>query len=341
MANKVLQGGLDTILQGFDLNQEQMQLVIGEFLTGTADFDLMRAFLVALSQKGESIDELVGAAQAMRDSMIRIQCAKRPVADTCGTGGDGSKTFNISTAAAIVAAAAGLTVAKHGNRKVTSATGSADVLAELGINLDAGADTVQRCLNELNLCFCFAPRFHPAMRHIAEVRKSIPHPTIFNRLGPLCNPANAECQVLGVGDAKLQHKLACTLQRLGTVRSIVVRGDDGVDELSLSCGSHVIEVTADELTNHQWHPHDFGLEVADRGALFADDPMSSAACIREVLEGKPGPRRDAVILNAAGALWVAGVAQDLHECARRAEEAVDQGSAFNLTQRLGAFTHQG
>lgn len=339
MASNVLQAATTTFASGNDLEREQMQAVIGECLTGNVDAEHMRTFLIALARKGESVDEIVGAAQAMRASMLQVQASTRPVVDTCGTGGDGSQTFNISTAAAIVAAASGITVAKHGNRKVTSATGSADVLAELGIDLDAPADIVQRCLNELGLCFCFAPRFHPAMRHVVEVRKSIPHPTIFNRLGPLCNPADAECQVLGVGDPHMQYKLAEALQQLGTTRSIVVRGNDGVDELSLSASSKVLEVTASHISEFTWHPADFGLGVAERETLFAADPVSSAKCIRDVLAGNSGPRRDAVVLNAAAALWVAGMSTDLKECARRAQMALDSGRAAELTQRLGQLTH--
>ena len=204
---------------GVDLSQQQMLSAINSFLSGTASQHEIRSFLIALANKGETIDELVGAARALRGSMLTINSNRRPIVDTCGTGGDGSKTFNISTAAAIVVAAAGVSVAKHGNRKVTSATGSADVLSELGVNLDADKSTVERCLNEIGLCFCFAPQFHPAMRHVSEARRSIAHPTIFNRLGPLSNPAMAECQVLGVGNAEQQKKLAYALQQLGTRRS--------------------------------------------------------------------------------------------------------------------------
>ena len=330
---------IDQVEKGIDLSAEQMRAVVTDFLSGTSESVAMRQFLVALARKGESVNELVGAARAMRSSMVQIPCAQRPIVDTCGTGGDGSQTFNISTAAAIVAAAAGVRVAKHGNRKITSATGSADVLAELGINLDADARCVERCLAELGLCFCFAPHFHPAMRNVADVRKSIAHPTIFNRLGPLCNPAKAECQVLGVGDAGLQVKLASALRQLGTTRSIVVRGDDGVDELSLSGTSKVIEIRGDSLTEFSWHPSDFGLATADRGQLFADSPALSAQCIREVLSGKRGACRDAVVLNAACALWITGVSSKPLECAQLVQTAIDSGAANELVVNLGNLSH--
>ena len=336
--NVELSDAITQLESGMDLSQAQMQSVIEGFLSGVAELAEMRAFLIALAEKGETIDELVGAARAMRQSMVTIDSRIRPVIDTCGTGGDGSQTFNISTAAAIVTAAAGVPVAKHGNRKITSATGSADVLAELGINLDAETHIVERCLNELGLCFCFAPRFHPAMRYVAEARKSISHPTIFNRLGPLCNPARAECQVLGVGNELLQVKLAGALLQLGTQRSIVVRGEDGVDELSISGFSKVIEVTADSQIEHKWHPSDFGLDVADRSELFADCPASSAQCIRSVLAGVRGACRDAVVLNSACALWIAGISNDLRECSARVQAAINSGAANALLLNLGRLS---
>lgn len=335
-----LNDAIELVTNGVDLTRENMRRIVGDFLSGSAEADSMRSFLVALATKGESIDELVGAAEALRSSMVPVNSQRRPVVDTCGTGGDGAKTFNISTAAAIVTAAAGVPVAKHGNRKITSATGSADVLAELGINLDAQPTVVEECLNELGLCFCFAPRFHPAMRHVAEVRKSISHPTIFNRLGPLSNPASAECQVLGVGDPVLQLKLAAALQRLGTKRSIVVRGDDGVDELSISTSSKVLEVTGENCIEHVWHPGDFGLATSDRAELYADCPASSARCIRAVLDGNHGACRDAVVLNSACALWIVGASTDLRTCSQLAQTAIDTGAALRLLQKLGALSHR-
>jgi anthranilate phosphoribosyltransferase len=260
--------------------------------------------------------------------------------DTCGTGGDGSKTFNISTAAAIACAAAGVPVAKHGNRKVTSSTGSADVLAELGVNLEASPELVEKCLNELGICFLFAPYFHPAMRHVGAVRRELGRPTIFNRLGPLANPAGVKHQVLGVGDPELQDKMALALQQLGTRRSVVVRGHDGVDELSLSAPTRVLEVTADKIQEHTWTPADFDLAQAERGTLFADDPASSAKCIRAVVSGEKGPKRDVVVLNAAAALWIAGHSTELASCARAVEEAIDHGQMQRILTTLGEMTQE-
>lgn len=309
-------------------------------LSGSAEQAAIKACLVALSDKGETVDELVGAAQALRDSMLPVRSQRRPLLDTCGTGGDGAKTFNISTAAAIAIAACGVAVAKHGNRKITSSTGSADVLAELGINLEASPSIVEACLNRLGICFCFAPHFHPAMRHVGPARREIPKPTIFNRLGPLANPAGADRQVLGVGADHLQRPMAEALQRLGSLRSLVVRGEDGVDELSLTTSTRVLEVTPNSIVEHRWSPEDFGLQRASRDQLFADDPAASANCIRNVLDGQAGACRDVVVLNAAAGLWVAGVHDDLRECASRVQQAIDAGHAKRLASELGKATHQ-
>lgn len=321
-----------------DLSSKQMQDTIGWFLSGSASPESIKRLLELLADKGESTEELTGAARALRQSMLRVPTDAATVVDTCGTGGDGSKTFNISTAAAIVTAAAGVKVAKHGNRKITSSTGSADVLSELGINLEAVPAVVEQCLRDIGICFCFAPHFHPAMRHVGPVRREIPRPTIFNRLGPLANPASANCQVLGVGDEFLVEKMASALQQLGTKRSLVVRGEDGVDEISLSSPTRVLEVTADGLTEHRWSPADFGIEQADRSELFADDPKSSADCIREVLDGQQGPKRDVVVLNTAAALWIAGRSPNLRVCAERAAEAIDNGQAKAMVQKLAHAT---
>lgn len=321
-----------------DLSEAEIAEAIQRIFTSKVPDSDIVDFLIALHQKGESAAELAGAARAMRQAMLNLHSVRRPVLDTCGTGGDGSKTFNISTAAAIALAASGCVVAKHGNRKVTSSSGSADVLAVLGINLEASPAVVERCLNELGLCFCFAPHFHPAMRSVANARKSLTHPTIFNRLGPLCNPAHADHQVLGVGDSTMQDRLATTLQLLGTRRSLVVRGDDGVDELSISTETRVLEVTSEEINEHRWSPKTFGMNYADRLSLFADDPHSSARCIRDVLHGTPGPCRDVVVMNAAAGLWLTQPEADLAECAEQVAQSIDSGRAAELLGKLAATT---
>jgi anthranilate phosphoribosyltransferase len=329
---------LDLVRSGRDLEPQQMRELIEQVLSGSVPPDRMGEFLLELKKKGESVGEIAGAALAMREKMLPIRSCGSGILDTCGTGGDGSKTFNISTAAAIAAAAAGATVAKHGNRKVTSSTGSADVLQALGIEVEADRDVVERCLDDLGLCFCYAPKLHPAMRHVAEVRKQLKVPTLFNLLGPLCNPAGAVYQVLGTGRADLQEKLAAALQYLPIRRAWVVRGLDGVDEISISGPTEVIEVTPNSLTRRQLQPSDFGMEVASRDELFADDPEQSAAVIRKVLAGEKGACRDVVVVNAAAALFVAGLETDLVAAARRVERALDSGRAAEILRELARIT---
>lgn len=321
-----------------DLTEGQMREAIDFLLAGKSEQAQIVQFLSAMHHKGETADELAGAASALRASMFSLDSKRRPVLDTCGTGGDGSKTFNISTAAALVLAATGHGVAKHGNRAVTSRTGSADVLGELGVNLEAPPEVAQQCLAEIGLCFCFAPFFHPAMRHVGPARRQLTHPTIFNRLGPLSNPAGAECQVLGVGQADLQLRMAQALQKLGTQRSLVVRGDDGVDEISISATTIVLEVTPTQIREHRWTPEMFGLEPADRQHLFAEDPFSSAQLIREVLNGQKSPRRDVVVINAAAALWLVTQDSSLDACARQVETVIDNGKAIRILERLSEMT---
>jgi anthranilate phosphoribosyltransferase len=322
-----------------DLTDSEMSTAIGQLLSGEVPQNAIVDFLSALHQKGETAIELAGAARALRAAMIPVHSPRRPVLDTCGTGGDGTRTFNISTAAAIVLSATGCLVAKHGNRKITSSTGSADVLAELGINLDAKLEVVECCLAEVGMCFCFAPHFHPAMKHVGPARRQLAHPTIFNRLGPLANPASAELQVIGVGDSRFQDTMAETLQRLGTQRSVVVHGEDGVDEVSLSAPTRVLEVTQQGITEHCWTPELFGVKPANRTELFADDPVSSAACIRQVLEGQAGPCRDVVVINAAAALWLTRPeGTSLADCAEAACQAIDSGRARNVVSQLGRLT---
>ena len=321
-----------------DLTSDQMHSVIEWFLSGKASQEQIIEFLGALADKGESVAELVGAATALREGMRKINTSRGPVADTCGTGGDGSKTFNISTAAALAAAASGCVVAKHGNRKVTSQTGSADVLSELGINLEASPETVEQCLDQLGICFCFAPFFHPAMRHVGPARQQLGRPSIFNRLGPLANPAGAECQVLGVGDRSLQDKLASALQKLGTKHSVVVNGDDGVDELSISAPTRILEVSPESIRELTWTPEDFGCETGSRDDLFANDPASSAECIREVFSGKKDAKREVVVLNAAAAVWLAEESLSPKDAADKVRHAIDSGKAQELTDQLAKMT---
>jgi anthranilate phosphoribosyltransferase len=270
--------------------------------------------------------------------MTPIRTTRENLLDTCGTGGDGAKTFNISTATAIVAAAAGATVAKHGNRKITSATGSADVLSELGVKIDADRDIVEHCLRELGICFCFAPMLHPAMKHVATVRRSLAVPTLFNYLGPLCNPAGASFQMIGVGKEDLQTKMASALMQLPIQAAIVVRGEDGMDEVTLSADTRVLHIERGMLTQTAWSPSTFGLQPIRIDDLKVEDAKESAQVITSILRGNRGPQRDIVLANTSAALWVSGITHSLIDGVARAAQAIDSGKATNLLSLLGKRT---
>ncbi len=331
---------LARLAAGESLSREEMAAAVDGIMRGEASAEQVASFLTLLRNKGETVEEVAGAAEAMRRHMTRIQTTRTGLIDTCGTGGDNSGTFNISTAAALVTAAAGVPVAKHGNRRVTSKTGSADVLQRLGVNVDAPLPLVEECLDELGICFCFAPLMHPAMRNVAEVRKQLGFATIFNMLGPLTNPAQASFQLVGVGRRELRELLAGALCLLGVEHATVVHGADGLDEVTLAAVTEVTEVTPGETQFFRWQPEDFGLRREHLDDLAADNPDDSAALIRAVLAGEPGPPRNITILNAAAALWTAGVERSLTACARRATEAIDSGAARELLVRLAQRTNR-
>ncbi len=330
----MIKAAIQLVEAGEDLAMDQVVAAMGPIMEGRCAEDQIARFLAALHRKGETVAEIAGAALALRQHMTPIRTSRSELVDTCGTGGDGSATFNISTAAALVAAAAGVAVAKHGNRAATSRSGSADVLAELGVNVEAGVACVEACLEELGICFCFAPLLHPAMKHVAAVRRRLGTPTIFNILGPLANPAAAPLQLLGVGRSQLQPLLAAALALLGCRRGLVVHGCDGLDEVTLSGPTAVVEVSAGGLRQFGWTPADFGLPAGDLAALQVTGPAQSAAIIRDVLSGRPGRGRDIVVANAAAALFLAGRHASPQFCARLAAEAIDSGAAAGLLARL-------
>lgn len=318
---------IDRVRSGQDLTADQTGNLIDTLLCGQADADLVGQLLLAIRDKGEAVDELVGAAQAMRRHMTPIAHRHTTLLDTCGTGGSGSGTFNISTATAIVTSACGVAVAKHGNRRATSRTGSADVLAVLGVAIEGEVDQVSRTLDEVGICFCFAPKLHPAMRHVVAIRRALGVPTLFNMLGPLCNPAGATHQLLGTPTLAARDKIAAALQRLGTTRSAVVWGEDGQDEVSLGAATHVAEIRDGQIIDHRWTHESFGLPPADLSELQAADPEASAAIIRNLLSGKPGPCRNVVLAGTAAALWLVGKTDSLVEGVQQAAAAIDQGKA--------------
>ena len=330
---------IEILRQGTDLTQSQMKDAMGEIMTGGCDEATIERFLAALAAKGESVSELAGAAAAMRANMTPIISRHPQLLDTCGTGGGGSTTFNISTTAALVIAATGVPVAKHGNRSVTSRSGSADVLAGLGVNIQADVPQVERCLNELGICFCFAPLMHPAMKHVAAVRKRMGIRTIFNLLGPLANPASAAFQLLGVGRPETRPLIASALGMLGTTRSYVVSGDDGLGEITLATSTSVTEVTATREKEHNWDPEDFGVNRQHLDTITIANPEESVAMVRSVLDGDLNPARDIVLLNAAAGLCVAGLTEDKHDAAKMAAETIDTGNAENLLEQLIELSH--
>jgi len=326
---------------------DEMSATIAAVMCGQCDEGEIGTLLIALRAKGETVAEIAGAASAMRRFMTPIRSHHEVLIDTCGTGGDGSGTFNISTAAALVTAAAGVPVAKHGNRRITSRSGSADVLAVLGVRVDPPVTVVERCLDELGICFCFGPQMHESMKHVGPVRQKLGVPTIFNILGPLTNPAGAPFQLLGVGRPDLRLLLAEALALLGTRRAVVVYGEDALDEVTLSDRTQVAESRGSETASSAvpnvrefvWQPEDFGLRKADKSAMRADGPQTSAAIIREILAGATGPPRDIVVLNAAAALWTAGKSANPIDCAALAAEAIDSGAAGELLTGLARMTN--
>lgn len=331
---------LEQIESGTSLTQEEMADTIDLIMQGVCAEDDIRDFLLALVAKGETVAEIAGAAGAMRKHMTILESSRDDLVDTCGTGGDGSGTFNISTAAAIVAAGSGIAVAKHGNRSITSKTGSADVLSELGVNIEASVGVMQQSLEEAGICFCFAPLFHPAMRHVGPVRRSIEVPTIFNLLGPLCNPARAPYQLLGVGQPALRTRLSAALALLETKRAFVVCGEDGLDEITLEGTTLVTDVMDSTTQELEWCPADFGLTAQSLATMNVENPTESAACIMNILHGEQGASRDIVVVNAAAAISLARPHLSLPECANQAAEAIDSGAALKSLKQFGDITQQ-
>ena len=331
---------LGRLSAGEDLSRDEMATAIGQVMTGAWSEQQIGLLLTTLAAKGETVAEVAGAASAMRANMTPIRSRHAKLLDTCGTGGGGSTTFNISTSAALVIAAVGVPLAKHGNRSVTSKSGSADVLAELGVNIQADVPQVERCLDELGLCFCFAPLMHPAMKHVGAVRKKLGIRTIFNLLGPLANPAGAAYQLLGVGIPQLRPLIASALKMLGTERALVVSGGDGLGEVSLAGTTEVTQVDNKGEQEFEWQPSDFGLQPSSLETIQVTNPSESAAIVRQVVAGEPGPARDIVLLNAAAGLLAAEHCKTPEEGAAQAAEAIDNGKAKQLLEQLGKLSHE-
>jgi anthranilate phosphoribosyltransferase len=330
-----------TLTDGADLTAEEAHAAMMQVMTGEATPAQIAGFLIALRMKGETPEEIAGCARAMRAHVTPAAPTRHDLVDTCGTGGDGAETFNISTAAALVAAAGGAAVAKHGNRAVSSRCGSADVLEALGVRIDLSPADVAACVDEVGFGFLFAQAHHPAMRHAGPVRRELAVRTVFNLLGPLTNPAGARRQVIGVYSAGLVEPIAHVLVQLGAEHALVVHGAGGVDELTPVGDNLVAEVRDGSVHTFTLDPHELStgaVPATPDDLKVGGEPAENAAIIRTVLDGERGPRRDAVVLNAGAALLVAGLADDLEAGIDRAVEAIDSGAATGTLDRLVAFT---
>ncbi len=336
----MIQAGLVKLVEKTNLTFDEARESVSEIFSGHVPASQVAGFLIALRMKGETVDEIAGAAEAMRGAATRIHLPEAPVmADTCGTGGDKQGSFNISTAAAFVVAGAGFTVAKHGNRSISSACGSADVLEALGVKIDPPVSVVERCLKEIGIGFLFAPAFHPAMKHAMPVRRELGVRTVFNLLGPLTNPAGANAQVIGVFSDKMVEVMAQVLLRLGTRHSMVVHGA-GHDEITLFGKTTVVEIVDGRLRRKMLTPEDFGYKRHSAVALRGGDKEENAGILRRVLAGETGPQRDAVVANAAAAILVASRAaghrdvKTLKQARLVAEHSIDSGAAKEKLEKL-------
>ena len=335
----MIQAALNRVLDGHDLSRDEACEAMSEIMRGETTQAQIAGFLVALRAKGETADEIAGCADAMRAHVLPVRPQRHDLVDTAGTGGYGAQTLNISTAAALVAAAAGAGVAKHGNRAVSSASGSADVLEALGFELELPPERIARSIDELGFGFLFAPAHHPAMKHAAPVRRELATRTVFNVLGPLTNPAGARAQIVGVYGPELVRTIAEVLAQLGAERAFVVHGAGGIDELS-PCGPNLVcEVADGEVRERTIDPAELGVAACSPDELRGGTPAENAQAIRAVFGGARGAAREAVLLNAAGAIAAAGHADDLRDGLELARTAVDSGAAADRLDRLVAFSH--
>jgi anthranilate phosphoribosyltransferase len=335
----VLTRAIDAVASGRDLSTAETAEVLSTIMAGEAGEVQISAFLIALRTKGETEDELAGLAQAMRAFATPVTTTRTDLIDTCGTGG-GRRTFNVSTTAALIAAGAGCAVAKHGNRSATSLSGSADVLEALGARIDLTPDAVGRCIDEVGFGFLFAPAHHSATRYVVPVRRDLAVRTVFNFLGPLTNPAGARRQLIGVSDPGYLERMAGALARLGTDRALLVSSEDGLDEMSTSGTTRVVEVDGTALRTFTFGPDDAGLPGATFEEVAGSTPGDNAAITRRILEGETGPRRDIAVLNAGAAVYVAGRADSIAEGVQVAATAIDSGAALRGLERYVALTHE-
>jgi anthranilate phosphoribosyltransferase len=331
---------ISKVVDGENLSADEAYRVMTEIMQGQATDAQIAAFITAFRLKGETVDEITGCTRAMREKATKINTSSENVVDTCGTGGDGKHTFNISTAAAIVSAAAGAVVAKHGNRSVSSKCGSADVLKELGVNIEIDKEKVEQCIDEIGIGFLFAPLMHKAMKYAIGPRREVGIRTVFNILGPLTNPAGARAQLLGVYDGALTEIMAGVLKNLGSKHVFIVHGEDGLDEISISSATKVSELKDGEIKTYKIQPEDYDIPLADLESILGGGPEENARIIREIFDGAPGPRRDIVVLNSAAVITAADITGSLEDGMTLAAQIIDNGKAKEKLQQLIDFTQK-
>lgn len=336
----MLKNAIAKLVQGQDLTFEEAYFAMNQIMSGEAEPAQIGGFLIGLRMKGETVHEIAGSAKAMLEKATKIDFNDENLIDTCGTGGDGVGTFNVSTVSAIVASSAGAKVAKHGNRAVSSKCGSADVLKELGVNIELTPEQAKICLEEIGIVFIFAPLYHTAMKHAGPVRQSLGVRTIFNLLGPLTNPANVKRQILGVFSENLTEKIASVLKELGSKHALVVHGAGGIDEISISGHTKVSELKNGEIKTYEIHPEDFGFKKWDINLVLGGDAKFNAEIVRRILDGEEGPQRDIVLLNAGSAIYVSGLANSISEGIEMAKEAIDSGRAKKKLEELVSLTNK-
>jgi anthranilate phosphoribosyltransferase len=335
-----MSAAIAAVIEKKDLSQNDMESVMRTIMTGDATQSQIGGFLVGLRMKGETVDEITAAAKVMRELAAHVKVSGPHLVDTCGTGGDGAKTFNISTAVAFVAAAAGAKVAKHGNRSISSKSGSADVLEAAGVNLDLTPEQVAQCVEQIGVGFMFAPKHHSAMKHAIGPRKEMAVRTIFNVLGPLTNPAGAPNQVLGVFSEQWVEPLANVLGQLGSEHVLVVHAEDGMDEISIGAPTKVAELKEGNVKTYTINPEQFGIQVGDVSTLAVDDAQQSLTVIKNVFENKEGPARDIVLLNAGAAIYAAGLADSIDNGIKVAQEVIANGGAAKKLDALVEVSQQ-
>ncbi len=350
----MIKGAIGKVVDGFDLTRDEMISCMNEIMTGGATSAQIGSFITAMRLKGETVEEITGAAIVMRGKAVKVNIGNKlvdldrddinidreTIIDTCGTGGSGTNTFNISTTVAFVVSGAGLKVAKHGNRGVSSCCGSADVIKELGVNIDISPAKVKECIEKIGIGFLYAPSFHDAMKFAIGPRREIGIRTIFNILGPLTNPANATCQVLGVYEEELTDKLANVLNNLGTKRAFVVHGLDTLDEITITGKTKVSELKNKKVTGYYIKPQDFGIKKAELADIKGGSVEENALIVKKVLEGEKGPKQDVVLLNASAALIAGGIAKDFKDGIEIARSSIESGRAKEKLEKLIELTNR-